>query len=289
MTAPLLIGVDGGGSRCRAAIAGPDGRVLARAETGPANPGTDFARAVANVDAAIAAAALEAGLPARALMGAVVHLGLAGVMDAAMGRAVAEALPFARIAVTDDRPTGLQGALGGADGAVIAVGTGSYVGLRRGGTLRFAGGWGPVLGDEASGAWLGRRLLSCVCDAVDGLRPHSALTRAVLDELGAAGLPAHAAAAQPSDRARRAPGILKAAADGDALARDLAHQGSDWLVRALGAVGYTPDLPLCLIGGLGAAWLPWLPDGVRAAVRPARGDALSGAIGLAARQLAGAA
>ena len=33
------------------------------------------------------------------------------------------------------------------------------------------GGWGPVCGDEGSGAWIGRRALSVVTAAADGREP----------------------------------------------------------------------------------------------------------------------
>ena len=44
------------------------------------------------------------------------------------------------------------------------------------GTIARCGGWGPVCGDEGSGAWIGRRALSVVTAAADGREPETALT-----------------------------------------------------------------------------------------------------------------
>lgn len=55
-----------------------------------------------------------------------------------------------------------------APGALAGVGTGSYVGFLTGGSVRFAGGWGLALGDEASGAWLGREVLRAALMAHEG-------------------------------------------------------------------------------------------------------------------------
>ena len=87
----------------------------------------------------------------------------------AIATAIAEALPIDNVTVSDDRPTNMAGALGGTDGYVAAIGTGSFLGRQSGAEQRFIGGWGLRLGDEASGAWLGRRVLSRVLDWRDGV------------------------------------------------------------------------------------------------------------------------
>ena len=44
----------------------------------------------------------------------------------------------------------LRGALGEKDGIVVHCGIGSFAASRIDGKSRFAGGWGPVLGDEVT-------------------------------------------------------------------------------------------------------------------------------------------
>ena len=57
----LYLGIDGGGSGCRAAVADATGRVLGLAESGPANIASDTATATANILAASQAALHAAG------------------------------------------------------------------------------------------------------------------------------------------------------------------------------------------------------------------------------------
>jgi len=282
-----ICAVDGGGTGCRVAIACRDGTVAARATGGSANVATDPEQAMRNVLDTVRRAAGALGLSAPALRGMVAHVGLAGVLDAADAAFVAARLPFARCVVTDDRATSLAGALGPDDGALLAIGTGSFIAIRRGGAARLLGGWGFALGDQASGAWLGRALLEQVLLAHDGLAAHSALTAAVLAQFDGAPscIVAFARAAQPSDHAAFAPRIVEAAAAGDAVALALMARGAAYLNGALATAGLSAGEALCLTGGLGPHYAPLLAPEYRRAIRPALGAALDGALALAAATL----
>lgn len=277
----LIIGVDGGGTSCRAALI-CDG-VRHQVVMGPANVSTGFDAAIATVGAALAALADRAGLAPSALGDARAHLGLAGVMSAAIAARVAAALPLTRATVTDDRPTTIAGALGPADGAVVAIGTGSFLGRQRAGAITGAGGWGFCLGDQASGAWLFRRCLEEVLLAVDGLAPLTGLGAAVLarhaNDPGA--IVAFSLTARPADYAALAREVVAAAEAGDGLGLRLMHEGADYIRRALTGLGWRRGEVLCLTGGLGPAYARRLGLGPLTA---ARGSALDGALALAARQ-----
>ncbi|MEM9778832.1 MAG: BadF/BadG/BcrA/BcrD ATPase family protein, partial [Pseudomonadota bacterium] len=177
-TAPLVIGVDGGGSGCRAAIA-QAGAVLATAEGGPANVTTDIESSIHNVRWAIEAAATQVGLAGQ-LGGAYAYFGLAGAQSEEQQAQVAAAFRFAHLEVAEDRPAAVVGALGAREGCVISAGTGTIAGVLRGGQFRFVGGWGFQLSDHASGAWLGRMALEWALAAWERLRDHSDLTRALM-------------------------------------------------------------------------------------------------------------
>ena len=278
----FLIGVDGGGTHCRVAIATGDLQVVSQANGGAANVTSDYDLAIANIRATISKALEGAGLTETALSNAAAHLGLAGVMDQAMAERVVGDMPMARCVVTDDRTTTVAGVLGGRDGGVLAVGTGSFVGVSTQGQTRFVGGWGPVLGDQASGGWLGKRLLSHVCDAADGLAVVSPLTEAVLAEFNgtASDIVAFAATASPAEFARYAPRISQAATH-DAVARVLMQDGAAYLTNALEALGYQPGQAVCAIGGLGQAYGVWLAPMVQADLVAPQGTALDGALHLA--------
>ena len=267
----ILIGIDGGGSSCRFALRAGGRRheiVL-----GPANVHSDRAGALGTLREGLR----QLGQIAGDLSGARLHAGLAGVLTEEYARAVAAALPVDRARVTDDRPTTMRGALGPGDGTVAAIGTGSFFGRQAGGRQRFVGGWGYQLGDEASGAWLGRKLLSATLHAADGLRPASPLTEAVLARLeGTAGIVRFAKEARPADMAALAAHLIEDRED--PVAADLLREGADWVMQAIRALGWTPGAPLCLLGGVGPHYAPLLGLPIAAP----RGSALDGALALAA-------
>lgn len=279
---PILIGVDGGGSSCRAAITVGGRRY--EAKRGGANVSTDFDAAIATIRDALDAVRTDCGLGAEQFHAGQAHLGLAGVMNDAVAARVAAALPFAHIAVTDDRPTALAGALGDADGAVAAIGTGSFLARQTGGQAHLAGGYGFAIGDQASGAWLGRALFERVMLCIDGFAPWTDLGRALLAEHGAdpSALVAFSVAARPRDFAGFAPRI---AASDDPLAVSLMSEGAAYIHTGLTAMGWRDGQALCLMGGLGPSYRAHLPQAMQDAVATPKGSALDGAMTLAARAL----
>jgi glucosamine kinase len=86
------------------------------------------------------------------------------------------------------------------------------------------GGWGPNVGDEGSGAWLGKRTLSVVTAAHDGREPETALTGAVLTALELEAIEElipWAADATPAMFATLAPVVAQVASTGDLRANAL--------------------------------------------------------------------
>ena len=147
----FALGLDGGGSGCRAVLTDRDGRELGRGEGGPANIMSDREAALASIMAAAMAA-----LAGRAPSSVAAVLGLAGANISGARQWLAPMLPFRRTQVVHDAVTSVAGALGDDDGIVAAIGTGSVFSRQLGGAFRSIGGWGPVLGDEGGGAWIGR-------------------------------------------------------------------------------------------------------------------------------------
>src|SRR5690606_35301061 len=84
----------------------------------------------------------------------------------------------------DDIDIARAGAHEGEDGAVIIVGTGSAGLALVAGARHQVGGWGFHIGDQMSGAILGRDLVRYAVEAADGLVDGSPLTQAVIDQLG---------------------------------------------------------------------------------------------------------
>jgi glucosamine kinase len=273
MDVQITYAVDGGGTRCRAALITGGRRFDATG--GPANVSSDFAGAIATVRRLLVDLTAAAGLGPDALTPARGYLALAGIMSPADGDRVANTLGLNAV-VQDDQNAAITGALGGRDGAVCAVGTGSFLGRQTDGAIRRIGGHGFHLGDQASGAWMGRMLMTRAFLARDGVIPPTPLLTRMLDrDFGPGGPVAFQFRATPADWAALAPDI---AASSDPAAQDLRAEGAAYLKAGLAALGWTPGEPLCLTGGLGPAYAPFLPPSTAP-----QGTALDGALILAAR------
>ena len=278
-----IIGVDGGGSTCRVAICTPDGTRIATASGPAANAATSLADAVRCILSTLEAARRDGGLNPTEIANASAYLGLAGVMNGKIARAVADAMPMRHAVVTDDRPTNMTGAMQDTDGFIAALGTGSFLGCQSGKAQRFVGGWGFWLGDQASGAWLGRLLLARILEWRDGLVPVSALlsdTFAGFDNDPSA-IVQFAMTALPQDFAAYAPAILRAAEADDSAGRALMGDAAAYVQHGLDSLGFQHGDRLCLTGGIGQRFAPFLGAKFKANLTLPAGSALDGAIQLA--------
>jgi len=278
-----FLGVDGGGTGSRALLVDEAGTELARVEGGAANVATDM-DAASETLAKLALAAFEtAGLGQAEMDRAYAVLGLAGSNVVASNVPVEDAVPCAHVHVTNDPDIVLAGALGADDGCIAAPGTGSFFISRKNGKVQRLGGWGFALSDEASGARMGRRLLSLTLHAYDGVRPHSDLTREVLAEFD--GEPSNmvqfADSSSPRDYGTFARRIVAAGQAGDPVGTLLMQEGADWIAMALQTLGYEPGMKVVLWGGLGQTYIPYLPESLASDVVPPLGDGMSGAVRIA--------
>jgi len=269
----FFLGIDGGGTGCRAAVADAAGIVAGRGEAGPANIASDPVGAARNILVAAEAAIAAAGGVSVAAAG----LGLAGANAAGATERLRDALPFARMTIVTDGITAVKGALGAGDGVVAALGTGSVFAVQRGGSIRQIGGRGLVLGDEASGAWIGRAALSAALRGVDGFRPLTPLLGAVLEEMGGPdGVVAFSLRARPVDFAALAPRVVDS---GDPAAVDIMARAEADVIEAVRVLQDGADLPVVFLGGLGTVFARRVAG--RFSVQDALGTALDGALMLA--------
>ncbi len=276
-----FLAVDGGGTRCRIALTDARGAVQ-HIEVGSANVSSDFDAATAEILTGLRALARRAGLSDEQLAALPAYLGLAGITGPEIAARLAAALPFEHVRIEDDRPAALHGALGGADGMVAHCGTGSFIAMQSGSTMRFVGGWGPVLGDPASAQWVGRQALARSLDVVDGLAPDTPLAQHILTKLdGPAGVVRFAAKATPRDFGDLAPEVTRLAAENCPLAREILQDAADQIAATLSKLGWQPATPICLTGGIGPHFAAYLPAQMQQATRPPKGVPLDGAIALA--------
>ncbi len=276
----IVLAADGGGTRCRLAVS--DGSAVQCVEVGAANVSTDFDAACAELMHGIAALARRAGLEATQIARAPAYLGLAGITGRALADRLAEKLPFDHVLIEDDRPAALRGALGSKDGFVAHCGTGSFLAVQNGDRRSFAGGWGPVLGDQASAQWVGRRALACTLDFVDALKPASELADSLLSRFdGAAGIVRTASKMSPTEFGALAPVVTQHAKQGDALALSIMEDSAQYLTDQMLAMGWMPGLSICLTGGIGPQYAEFLPAQMQQELADPLGDPLTGAIALA--------
>ncbi len=283
----LAIGIDGGGSSCRAAVADRSGKILGRGTAGPANILSNLQGSLENIILAAKEALRDAALPPETVSSVSAVVGVAGANVGDYGSRIEKALPFADGKVVTDALIALQGALGDSNGVIGAFGTGSVYNARRNGTISGIGGWGFIVGDQASGARLGRDLLERSLLAYDKVRPGSALTGRIMAEFGndPEKLVEFAHVSKPKDFARYAPVIFDHANNNDEVAVGIVSEAAAAIGENLDALTW-PDCPaICLLGGLARAYRPWLAKRHAALLAEPKGDVLQGAVELAVKRL----
>lgn len=285
--ARYFVGIDGGGTSCRAAVADAAGRILGMGKSGSANIMTSADIALASISNASREAFASAGLKEAAMSDASAFLGLAGnnVEDAVV--AVSSRLPFARSVIDSDGLIALEGALGEGDGSVAILGTGSIFITRLGTEIRYLGGWGFVIGDFGSGARLGHAALQEALLAYDGIAPVSPLTTSILVEFdhNPPRMVAFAKTASPGEFGRFAPRIFEFARLGDETASRLLANAAAQIDAGLDRQAeISRGGRLALLGGLAALYADHLAPRHRDRLIQPKADALTGAVALAVRR-----
>ena len=269
---PVAIGIDVGGTHLRAGVVAADGRVsrLVRRRSDVDDP--------AALVASIAAAVEEVALSAAADGGAALPIGLgfAGLVTRDGGflygpnvgvgatplRALLEAATGRRIHVLNDATAAViaeqrVGAAQGHDDVVLlTLGTGVGGGAIVGGQV--------LLGAHGLAGELGHLIIE------DGGRPAPSGIRGTLEGYASGRAVEHAAAAAAARgdagaRALDAPGVVAAAADGEAWAVALLEDVGHWLAVGVASVAAVLDPTIVVIGGgAGVAMAPWTLPIVRA-------------------------
>ncbi|WP_345812225.1 BadF/BadG/BcrA/BcrD ATPase family protein [Paraburkholderia sp. PREW-6R] len=282
----FLIGIDGGGSGTRVVLGDAQGRELAQAAAGPSGLGLGVERAWQAIAAGCGEAFERAGVVldwSRCVLGC----GLAGVNNRDWLSAFLEQAPaVAGLAVESDAYTTLLGAHGGEQGVIVALGTGSVAAvLNEAGECRSVSGYGFPSGDEASGAWLGLRVIVHAQQALDGRVPHDELAQALLAHTGAQdrdSLVVWLCEADQTAYARLAP-IAVAHREHPFAARLLGNAGME-VGKMIEALDPSGTLPVALCGGLGMPLRDFVPQAFQARLREPLADSAHGGMQLARRE-----
>jgi glucosamine kinase len=164
-----FLALDGGGTKTQCWVADED-RVLGRASAGSVKlMVVDEATATARLQEVVREAAAAAGVG----LGDVTRtcFGLAGSSSDVVrqwAEGTLRGLVGGEVVICGDEEIAFDAAFRGGAGVLVIAGTGSNVmGRCTNGTRVSAGGWGPVLGDEGSGHWIGVEAIKTALRAED--------------------------------------------------------------------------------------------------------------------------
>jgi glucosamine kinase len=257
----LFVGVDGGGTHTRVMIVDEHGAEIATAE----GPGSAIRPGEASRSASIIRDAVQRGLegltdrPVRSLCVGVAGAGREEERDTLQAALDTDGIAGSVVVLTDAE-IAIEDAFGAGPGVLLTAGTGSIAyGKGPTGVMARCGGWGPVIGDEGGGAWIGRRALGVAAASSDGREPESTLADAILAALTLESMDKlipWAASAAPADFGKLAPVVLEVAATGDLRANSLVTLAVEELaihVRTLARRLFTDEraaFRLAMHGGL---------------------------------------
>jgi glucosamine kinase len=284
MQDPLLLGIDGGGTQCRARLCTLAGETIGRGAAGPANIRFGLRESFAAILDATAQSLAMAGLPRHDERRIFACLALAGATEPE-GLAAAREYrhPFAGVMITSDVHAACVGAHRGGDGGVVVAGTGTIGFATRGGRHLRVGGWGFPLSDEGSGAQVGSEALRRVLWAQDRRLEWTPLLHSLFArfERDPHAIVRFMTDAKPRDFGTFARTVADHAAQGDRVGTELMAQAAsqiDGLITPLLQFGVAR---VSLVGGLAQAIAPLLPPATRERLVDPIGDALDGALTLA--------
>jgi len=283
MTETLYLGVDGGGTRCRARLAGPDGRTLGEGVSGPASMRFGIQAVSASILAATSQALAQAGLGEEALQRTYAGIGLAGTGHLGARQALESwRHPFANAWFEGDGYLAWLGAFGGDEGGIVVCGTGSIGITFRGKTIR-VGGYGFPVSDEGSGAHIGLNAIRYSLRTLDGRARPTAFAQEILDRFSSdpAVVIRWSETANATDYAAFASIVIKHAALGEPAASNLLRDAAMHIAGLAEAVLDRGAPRVALVGGLVEFIRPPLPTATAAKLTEPMADAMDGGIRLA--------
>ncbi len=250
-----VIGIDAGGTKTVGLLADESGAVVRDSRAGAANLVMQGELGVEKVLFDVIEA-LDPP-PVDALC-----LGIAGADRPAsleLVRCVLQRLGFRRrVRVVSDALIALAAGAPDVLGIVLVAGTGSVAYGRDGERTARSGGWGYLLGDEASAYWLGHAAVRQGIRGLDGRGPETTLYERIRRRVGV-DTPQdlsdwfYSQAAPRTAVAELAGVVEEAAREGDAGAETILDLAADHLARAAAAVArqlrFPGDYPLVLAGG----------------------------------------
>ncbi|HAS6280580.1 TPA: N-acetylglucosamine kinase [Vibrio vulnificus] len=277
----LYVGIDGGGTSCRARIKDAQGHFIGEAKSGSANIMLGASVAMESILSAIQDAATQGGLSTQDFSRMHVGLALAGAEHKASWQSfMQQAHPFASMTLNTDAYGACIGAHNGQDGAIMIAGTGSCGIFLQGTTQHVVGGREFPISDQGGGAVMGLRLIQQVLLAQDGIRENTPLCEHVMTHFhhDVDAIVEWSKAALPRDYGQFSPAIFQHAEQGDALAIEMLKQTAQDIEMFLIALNKRGATRICLMGSIAERIVKWLSPPVQQWIVEAQYDAIEGAL-----------
>ncbi|MBA6251997.1 N-acetylglucosamine kinase [Colwellia sp. MB3u-55] len=263
----IFLGIDGGGSKCKAILVSNDNKILGTGIAGPANPLHGYEQAISSIAESAKLALKNAGIDESELGNIIAGVGLAGVNLPVLFEQMSNwQHPFKKMYLATDLLIACLGAHDGKDGAVMITGTGSCGFSYVDGHPYIVGAHGFPHGDKGSGAWFGLQAAKQSLLSLDGLIPHSSINDKVLALLNVkddvelveviAGKPA-------AFYALMANLVFDSAEEGDKIALDIVTQGAEYISHVARQLLKQNPPAISLIGGLTPRIKPWLDKDIK--------------------------
>lgn len=174
----ILLGIDGGGSKVRCLAADLNGNILGLGINGPVNElFTERREIINNISEAVSDSVGK-------INKAKVKLAFCGAptSEELLREGIQKVLDVEQVINRGELFISLVGSFLIDFGVVVIAGTGSFAGGKNPqGKVFSCGGWGPFIGDEGSGYWIGIRAINAISKATDKRLPRTTLTEKILE------------------------------------------------------------------------------------------------------------
>lgn len=250
----LFLGIDGGGSKCKAIVMNENNDILGTGIAGPGNPLHGFEQATNSITESAKLALKDAGLENMRLDELNAGVGLAGVNLPAQFKQMQEwKHPFKQMFLAHDLLVACLGAHHSNNGAVIISGTGSCGFSCIDEQEVMVGGHGFPQGDKGSGAWFGLQATKQVLLSLDGIVEPSLMNDVLLKKLGctdATAIVEEIAGKKATFYAQLANLVFDAAEQGDNVALAIVEEGAEYINSLARSLLTRKPARISMLGGL---------------------------------------
>ncbi len=281
-----LVGIDGGGTSCRARIKNAQGKTLGEGKSGSANIMLGVHLAMDSIINAVTEACHQGRLSESDFSNMHVGMALAGAEQESFWQDFMNLPhPFASIVLNTDAYGACLGAHSGQNGAIMIAGTGSCGILLKDGKQHVVGGREFPISDQGGGAMMGLHLIQQVLLSEDGITKKTALSQHVMMnfENKIDNIVAWSKTAKPRDYGQFSPTVFEYALQGDELGITILKQTASDIEMYLVALNKKGAQRIALMGSIGERIVRWLSPPIQNWIVNPKHDAIEGGIMMASK------